>query len=375
MPIFIIILFFVFVFPVKASLYINEVYPYPPSTSDGQEYIEIYNDGEALNLQDYVLEDEAGNKIIFLDATVATSSYTLAQSKNVLNNSGDSVKLKFKNGTLLQSLTYPSIAENNSYSKCYSSDSWIQTNPTKMGQNEVCSSPTLPVQPSDSPSPSPINEDDITISEVVAYPDKDVKEWVEIYNSSDKPYYLRNWYIDDAENGGGSPYTFSLELPPKGYNVVELNRDMFNNDKDEVRLLNNNKKVVDKTSYNEMKMQHSWARNGETFCLQIPTRTKPNTQCIVTPTSVIATETPADSPTESPVDPTEADPPDQLTEYTPAISPSVTPQVLGSTTTKKESEDNAKDKTYFIMFLSGIIVITMIILVVRVRKDLANKYS
>ena len=374
MPI-IIVLFFIFVFPVQASLNINEVYPYPSSTSDGLEYIELYNDGDAINMQDYVLEDEAGNKIMFLDAIVATSSYTLAQSKNVLNNSGDSVKLKLKNGTLLQSLTYPSITENSSYSKCYSSDSWIQTNPTKMGQNELCSSPTLPVQPSDSPAPSPVDEDDITISEVVADPDKDAKEWVELYNSSDKSFYLRNWYIDDAENSGGSPYPFSLELPSKGYNVVELNRDMFNNDKDEVRLLNNSKKIVDKTSYNEMKMQHSWARNGETFCLQTPTRTKPNTQCTANPTSVIATETPADAPTESPIELAESDPPDQLAEYTPVVTPSVTPQVLGSTTTKKASEDNAKDKTYFIVFLSGIIVITMIILIVRVRKDLADKYS
>ncbi len=221
-----------------ATLHINEIYPYPPSTGDGMEYVELYNDSDAMPSADYILEDDVGNKLSFLDTIIATSSYTIAQSKNVLNNSGDIVKLKTKSGSLIDTITYPSISESMSYSKCLVSDTWSTGTSSKNALNAVCTSPTVTLTPEI--EHTPINTSDIIISESVANPEKDMKEWVELYNTSSNDYYLKDWYIDDVDSGGASPYQFSLMMPAHGYSVVELNRDMLNNTTDEVRLLTNN---------------------------------------------------------------------------------------------------------------------------------------
>lgn len=367
---------------VHAKFHINEIYPYPSSNGDGFEYVELYNDGDSLVTSDYMLEDAAGNKLSFLDSIIATSSYSLAQSKNVLNNSGDTLKLLSKDGAIIETITYPAVSENKSYSRCALSDLWNIVEQTRNNMNATCASPTASSIPTASPTDIYVNTKDVYISEFVANPDKDSKEWVELYNSSDTDYYVKDWYIDDVDDGGAAPYQFSLQIPAHGYNVVELNRDLLNNTVDEVRLLTNNRMVVDKISYSQTQSSFSWGISGtsrDSFCFQRPSRTSQNNECISETAQITPylTSAPTGAATTYPdkSDLNEDDKQATYNDYTDKVATPesiITPEVLGSMDKKADHENNNPSKKPMIYGLIIIIMVTGIILLVRVRSDMQS---
>lgn len=121
----------------------------------------------------------------------------------------------------------------------------------------------------------------VYLSEAMVYPDKE-NEWVELYNDSSDEVTLQNWYLDDQEEEGSGPKTFSLSLPAKGYAVVELTNPMFNNNKDSVRLLNPEKKLIDSFEYSQTRKDTSFGKNqnSDEFCPQTPSKGYPNNSCL-----------------------------------------------------------------------------------------------
>jgi len=128
-----------------------------------------------------------------------------------------------------------------------------------------------------------ISYDNIFLSEVMANPDTNQKEWVEIYNNNDFSVDLTDWYIDDLENSGSSPKSFSLTLAAKSYGVIQPSSSIFNNDTDTVRLLDFNKQEKNSFEYADSEKNKTWGRisfDSDDFCLQEPSLGTMNNPCI-----------------------------------------------------------------------------------------------
>ncbi|MDH7476692.1 MAG: lamin tail domain-containing protein [Microgenomates group bacterium] len=151
-------------------------------------------------------------------------------------------------------------------------------------------SPTLTIFPTPTvapPSPTitsePLSYDNIFISEIMAYPDKEENEWIELYNNNNETVYLSNWFIDDVENGGSSPKKFSLTIEAKNFQAIELSSSMFNNDGDSVRLLDFNKNLKDSLDYPKAEKGKTFVRNdydSDNICQQEPTKNMINYPCL-----------------------------------------------------------------------------------------------
>jgi len=138
------------------------------------------------------------------------------------------------------------------------------------------------------PTPTSISYSSIYLSEVMVNPLSGEKEWVEIYNDNDFEVFLNNWYIDDVENAGATPKKFSLTVSPKSYAVIEFSSAIFNNDGDQVRLLDFNKSEKDSFEYSQSMAGKSWGRvdfNSDSWCLQEPTKNQPNGSCLINNTN------------------------------------------------------------------------------------------
>ncbi|MDO9028216.1 MAG: lamin tail domain-containing protein [Candidatus Roizmanbacteria bacterium] len=272
MKLIIAILLFVLIFSknVFAALKLNEVYPAPPLGE--YEWIELYNDeSQIVDISQYQLLDLAGNKIKISTQSALPFSFILATSSSVLNNTGDTIYLKNNLGETIEIATYSGTFDSiKTFAKCPDFDgNWFILNlSTKNTSNKTaCQSltptptetPTLTITPTititpipteiPTPTPTPQSYDNIFISEAMVNPPTGGKEWVEIYNDNDFPVSLKNWFIDDLENAGSSPKIFSLEINGKSYSVFDLTSSVFNNDGDDVRLLDFNKNVKDDFEY------------------------------------------------------------------------------------------------------------------------------
>jgi hypothetical protein len=119
----------------------------------------------------------------------------------------------------------------------------------------------------------------------MAYPESGGTEWVELYNDNHFPVTLTNWYIDDGENTGSTPKLFSMNILAKSYSSFDLATSMFNNDGDEVRLLDPTKQLKDSFEYSATERSKSLGRtslDNDVFCQQEPSRNGANNFCTIT---------------------------------------------------------------------------------------------
>lgn len=279
--------------------------------------VEIINtSSEEADISNWVIDDNGGSAATFVipQSTIIYPNSCLVFSRDFYLNksSSDSVRL-FDNGmNLIDSFPYKSSSGSGvSYLRLPDGENWTTASASlgffnKSGISCIVSPtvnptaiptqfPTQAITPSISPTEileEKISYENIYISEVMANPNPGEKEWVEIYNDNDFTAYLRNWYIDDAENFGSSPKSFSLEIPSHGYKVFSLNSSMFNNDGDEVRLMDFDKNIKDGFEYNDTAVGKTLGRNSfsdDSFCDQDPSYEKINNPCLdPTPTKVLS---------------------------------------------------------------------------------------
>jgi len=177
-----------------------------------------------------------------------------------------------------------------------------QTVPTITPELSSILTPTLlpststPIPPTPTALTTPttiyqVPTNNVYISEVMVYPETADQEWIEFYNNNDFPVTLKDWYIDDLESAGSSPKKFSLDIQAKSYEVYNLSFSMFNNDGDQVRLLDANKNVIDSFEYVSSDKNITWARINfatDEFCPQQPTKNQVNFDyCFDSPTSTV----------------------------------------------------------------------------------------
>ena len=266
------------------GLIINEVYPNPENPDS--EWVEIYNDTDHdLDLSDIEIIDLTGKKLDLENNNIPANNYLTTTSVNILNNDGDTVFLKKISGEIIDIATYSgSIDKNKSFCRCPDSNWTMNCSPTKKSNNDSCVtiSPTTHVIVS--APPSTLNSlsstiSNIFISEAYIYPKDDEQEWVELYNNNDFSVNLDNWSLDDVSNGGSNPKTFSLTINPNSFAVIDLSSSVFNNDGDEIRLLNSNGEQMDTTAYTSIEKGKSLFKSDPTkndWCKGSPTKNNPN---------------------------------------------------------------------------------------------------
>lgn len=165
--------------------------------------------------------------------------------------------------------------------------------------------PTPTITPSITPTPTeiPISYDNIFISETMTNPETGGKEWVEIYNDNDFEVSLIKWHLDDIENAGSAPKSFSLVIGAKSFETVELTSSIFNNDNDQVCLLDFEKNLKDSFEYTDAEKGKTFGRinfESDEFCLQEPSKNQQNNQCL---DSALSPATAANKSDTSPIKP------------------------------------------------------------------------
>ncbi len=132
----------------------------------------------------------------------------------------------------------------------------------------------------------------VYLSEVYPYPNENETEWVELFNDNAFSVFLDNWKLDDVGDGGSSPKKFSITIPSYSFKVVDLSSSIFNNDGDNVRLLNSNDSLVDSFSYDSAEKGKSIGRvsfSSTTYCSQNPSKEYSNNSCIYESSSTDST--------------------------------------------------------------------------------------
>jgi hypothetical protein len=110
-------------------------------------------------------------------------------------------------------------------------------------------------------------EDDLIISELIPNPiGSDDKEWIELYNTSDKNIDLYAWQLDD-QDGGSKPYVFasSTVLLAKDFLVLDRTQTKvtLNNTSDAVRILTPTGDIWQEVKYEKIPEGQSYAWDME----------------------------------------------------------------------------------------------------------------
>jgi hypothetical protein len=111
--------------------------------------------------------------------------------------------------------------------------------------------PTIP-EPEIVPAPEKISYGGVIISEIYPNPIDGGKEFVELYNTTDKDIDLNNWKLDDIPNGGSTIQTLSGIIPAKGFLLLESGSGLkiiLNNDQDSVILYDPDGKMQSQVDY------------------------------------------------------------------------------------------------------------------------------
>ncbi len=125
--------------------------------------------------------------------------------------------------------------------------------------------------------------DEILINEFMPWPDSG-NEWVELINLDTQTIDLANWQIDDEE-GESSPQKVpdGTTIESNQFLVIELNKNAFNNDGDQVRLIWPDGQIVHTVSYPKALQGSSSARfeNGLWLWTDQPTPNQENKKSVV----------------------------------------------------------------------------------------------
>lgn len=270
---------------VYAEFKFSEVYPAPEKNS--YEWVEIYNDSDnPVNTSEYSIFDLTGNNLMIEQLILGPYEFAIATSSSVINNSGDTLFLKNNLGEIVHTVTTPKdITSQQSFTLCGSDWKITDMISQKTPNSTACKESLSPtVIPTTSPKPTEIDTatiSNIFISEALVFPEKDEYEWVELYNNSDKPIDLTNWYLDDKPQGS-SPYKFSTNVDARDFAIIPIPTSIFNNDRDEIRLLSSSATIVDMMVYTSSKQGLSLSRISfvsNTSCISQATRRLANSPC------------------------------------------------------------------------------------------------
>ncbi len=111
------------------------------------------------------------------------------------------------------------------------------------------------------PAPEKISYGGVIISEIYPDPAEGLKEFVELYNTTDKDIDLNNWKLDDIPEGGSTIQTLSGIIPAKGFLLLEDSIGLkigLNNGSDSVILYDPDGKIQSQVDYTDSKKGYSY---------------------------------------------------------------------------------------------------------------------
>jgi hypothetical protein len=284
------------------KIIITEFLPNPEDSDSDNEFIEIYNsDSVDADLAGWILEDKAGKikKFIIPEKTILKAGkYKVFYSDETgiaLNNSGDGVVLRNKNGKIISETPICDSAKEDQSYAFDKNGKWIWTLRLTPGreniieaEEKIVKSNNKEVQDisikenmaSDKQKGSTALRDNgasgeaydfsdtIIISEIFPNPlgkdnQEENYEWIELHNTSDKDVNLKGWQIDDILNKGSKSYIIEEDsiIKAGGYKTFSYadTKIMLNNSSDEVNILWPDGEVIDSVKYEKTSEGQSYS--------------------------------------------------------------------------------------------------------------------
>jgi len=315
-----IILIILLLFPcfVNASVVINEIAWMGTETSYNDEWIKLYNNGDDVNLDEWVLKADDGSLEINLEGIIpAKGFYLLERSddetvpgvtanliyKGSLDNKGENLKLYNNSGALIDQVDCQDgwFAGDNKTKETMKKvgDNW------QTGQEPIETPKTENSIREELPKPEPEKATPISypssiiFNEILPSPEgaDSENEWIEIYNQNNFEVDLSGWIIKDTI-GSTKSYTLSTTISPHGYLLLKRpeTKITLNNDNDGLVLLNPNKKTVDSVSFGKVPQNQSYSKISSSWSWT--TTLTPNSKNIITRNSEQRTVNNEQNPSE-----------------------------------------------------------------------------
>lgn len=276
---------------VPAQIIINEFMPDPEGADTNNEWIELKNLGSAAaNLIGYKIDDaDAGSSLYtFPDTALAAGeakAFYSSETKIVLNNDTDRVRLFDAAGTIIDEILYEKPMSGQSFARDSSGQWSITTTPTPNAENifsnsenssvtcnKISSSTAVAgggtgnktpiIKTGAEIAPNEVSEymDEVSITEIFPNPSgtDTGKEWVEIYNESNKKINFGNWEIqtDNKRKYAIKDKTF---ISPGAYSAINPKIPLKNSGA-HISLIDPEGNVVDEIDYPQSKENLSYAK-------------------------------------------------------------------------------------------------------------------
>jgi len=258
----------------SSEVVINE-FVSDPETGQ-KEWIELYNNTTStINLSGFTIEDGVGTIATLSGEIISHGFKVIELSSSKLNNSGDTIVLKY-NGEIIDSVSYGdwndgNISDNapvankpnSTARKTNGQDSDIDnydfsitTTPTKNSSN-IITAPIVVIPPPPASTGGSTNtilpvinysyqKSDVLINEFVSDPSDGEVEWVELYNNTSNTVDLSNWVIED---GSAKKTALSGLISSHQFKVIESPKGSLNNAGDLIILKDSYQTVIDQVAY------------------------------------------------------------------------------------------------------------------------------
>ena len=270
------------------KIIITEFLLNPEDSDRDNEFIEIYNNGDAeVDLGGWTLEDKMGSvkKFVIPDGVKMGArkykAFYSDETRIALNNSGDGIILRNKNENIINETQISGAALEEQAFALDGNKNWVWTLSPTPGRGNIIEVEEEADEEKDNfkqDSFSNNNNDDgqdgstvpwdngandfdfsdkIIISEI--YPNSEGRdnrngsyEWIELYNDSDRDVNLGGWMIDDILEKGSKAYLIENEIiKARSYKIFDAayTKIALNNTGDEINVLWPDGTVVDKIKY------------------------------------------------------------------------------------------------------------------------------
>lgn len=247
------------------------------ATDSNDEFIELKNPNPSapISLAGWTLRilSGSGDKTIALSGTITdylvirkiTSSQTsltpiskvlnitLSNFGSLSNDSGAYIELRNNLGITIDAVNFRNkwpLTTNNTQSLHKVNNLTWEVKPHSPLNITPAPTPT----PTPTPTPEPVKTiyGGVIISEIYPNPATDMKEFVELYNTTDKDIDLQNWKLDDIPDAGSTIQTLTGIIPAKGFLLLEDGIGLkigLNNDQDSVILYDPDGKIQSQVDY------------------------------------------------------------------------------------------------------------------------------
>lgn len=188
----------------QTNFTMNEVYS--RGTNSDPDWIEIYNltnsDFDISGYKIYDIGGQAGTKSkkeFALGTVIPANGFLVIVTDDTtasgfgLSSSGETVWIENTIGTVVDSVVFPALQTNESYSRVPNGQNWVITNSITKGSSNIYSNPTT-----------------IVMNEIYSRGTTENPDWIELYNPSSTQVDISGYKIYD--NGGYSGSKPKLEI-------------------------------------------------------------------------------------------------------------------------------------------------------------------